>query len=207
MPRSPKARQSPIRAVDLLKRPGISVAVAARALAREPDSPVTRTLKLWGDDENPFKRLIVGQSKEARIWRETMGVILQNLKRNTGGRTVWRGWNFVSANARKRLLCSFERSGVFTNFRVGMSASYSRRIASRSAFLNANGALWEIRRSYSARDLGPIFRAIGAKYPEQREAIFPRGTTFALIREPILKVVRQDGHALKVWHYVLTEKR
>jgi hypothetical protein len=206
MPRSPQSRKSFIQAVDLLKRPGIRVVVAARALAREPDSPVTRTLKLWGDDENPFKRLIVGRSKEARIWRETMGVLLQNLKPDTSGRTVWRGWNFASANARQRLLRSFETAGIFTNARVGMSASYSRRIACRSAFLNASGILWEIRRPHSARDLGPIFRAIGAKYPEQREAIFPRGATFVLTREPVLKVIRQDGHALEVWHYILTEK-
>lgn len=59
-------------AADLLKYPNVPVSEAAEVLAREPGSPVARALKLWGDDENPFKHLIISESSEARVWRETM---------------------------------------------------------------------------------------------------------------------------------------
>jgi hypothetical protein len=179
--------------------------MAAQILSREPDSPVARALRLWGDDESPFKRLMVGKSGQARVWRETIAILLRNLRADRSRRTVWRGWNFTSAAARSRLLGKIESAGVFTNRRVGMSASRSRRIASRGDFVNAYGALWEIRRPRSCRYLAPIFRAIGAKYANQREVVFPRGASFVIRRKPILKAIRQDGHRLKVWHYVFTE--
>jgi hypothetical protein len=87
-----------------------------------------------------------------------------------------------------------------------MSASRSRRVATRPEFVNRHGALWEIRRPSSARDLAPVFRAIGAKYPEQREVVFPRGTRFCLLKPPGWVTLRRDGQRLKVRHYVLQEK-
>jgi hypothetical protein len=193
-------------AADLLKCSGVPVSVAARVLAREPDSPVTRTLKLWGDDENPFKRLITSDSDEARVWRETMGIILKNLLPAPSRRTVWRGWYFESARARKHLWKDLKSKAVFRNVRVGMSASRSRRVACRPEFLNEHGALWEIRSPRSARDLAPIFRKIGAKYPEQREVVFPKGVKFELLATPGWTAVRRDGQSRKVLHYIVQEK-
>lgn len=193
-------------AADLLRYSNVPVSVAAKVLAREPGSPVTRALKLWGDDENPFKHLIISESSEARVWRETMGILLKNLQPETSGRTVWRGWYFASARNRKRLWRELETRAVFVNARVGMSASRSRRIACRAEFVNKHGALWEIRSPRSARDLAPIFRAIGAKYPEQREVVFPKGVNFALIGKPGWKTIRRDGQSQKVRHYVVQER-
>ncbi len=193
-------------AADLLKYPNVPGSEAAEVLAREPGSAVTRALKLWGDDENPFKHLIISESSEARVWRETMGILLRNLQPETSGRTVWRGWYFASARDRKRLWRELETRAVFVNARVGMSASRSRRIACRAEFVNKHGALWEIRSPRSARDLAPIFRAIGAKFPEQREVVFPKGVKFALIGKPGWKTIRRDGQSREVRHYVVQEK-
>ena len=193
------------RAADLLKGTTLASSVTARMLAREPDSLAARTLKLWGDDENPFKRLIISKSADARLWRETMALILRNLRPASRLGTVWRGWYYICDRARNRVMGDLEESRSFTNFRVGMSATRSRDIACRPAFLNEHGALWEIRCPKSARDLEPIFRAIGAKYPEQRELIFPRGTRLALCGNPGWKAVRRNGQTLKVRHYVLEE--
>jgi hypothetical protein len=192
-------------AADLLKHSGVSVSKAAAALQREPGSPVTRALKLWGDDEDPFRHLINSRTADARVWRETMEVVLRNLAPETTGRTVWRGWYFESASARQGLLRRLEQTGAFVNRRVGMSASRSRSIASRPEFVNRHGALWEIRRPCSARDLAPVFRAIGAKYPWQREVIFPRGARFLLMKPPGWVTLRQSGQSVKVRHYVLQE--
>ena len=195
-----------LRAADLLKRPGVSVAKAASVLKQEPDSPVTRALKLWGDDENPFKHLIASRTTEAKVWRRTMALLLAHLAPDRSGRTVWRGWYFESAAARLRLLRRLEQSGVFVNRRIGMSASRSFSVAIRPEFVNRHGAIWEIRRPCSARDLAPIFRAIGAKYPWQREVIFPQDSRFGLIGRPGWMLLRRGGQTLKVRHYVLQEK-
>jgi hypothetical protein len=87
-----------------------------------------------------------------------------------------------------------------------MSASRSRRIATRPEFLNRFGALWEIRAPLSARDQAPIFRAIGAKFPAQREVIFPKAAKFTLLAKPAWITIRRDGQALKVRHYTFEER-
>ena len=200
-----KKRATLRHAADLLTHRNVPASRAARVLAREPASPVTRVLKLWGDDENPFRYLISSPTSEARVWRETMSILLSNLAPDTSGRTVWRGWFFASSADRQRLLRSLETTGGFVNDRVGMSASRSRRIATRPEFLNRYGALWEIQRPASARDLAPIFRAVGAKYPGQREVVFPRGARFHLLRPPGWVTLRRGGQMLQVRHYVLQE--
>lgn len=205
---TPSPRPTPIRtASDLLHVSGVSAIAAAKVLAREPLSPVTRTLKLWGDDENPFRHLITAKSPEARFWRETMGILIRHLAPDTPRRTVWRGWHFETGRARDVLMRNLEKTGRFTNRRVGMSASQLRRVAIRPAFLNQHGVLWEIRRPSSARNLAPIFRAIGAKYPEQREMVFPAGTIFRLVRPPTWLNLHRSGQTLRVRHHVLEETR
>jgi hypothetical protein len=202
----PMKKNTPrLRAADLLKRRNVPVAQAVRALKREPTHPVTCALKLWGDDEDPFRHLITSRTAAARVWRETMAVVLRNLTPEVSGRTVWRGWYFDSAGARQQLLGRLEKTGRFLNRRIGMSASRSRGVASRPEFVNRYGALWEIRHPYSARDLAPVFRVIGAKHPWQREVIFPRGSCFRLLRPPGWLTISRGGQTFKVRHYVLQE--
>jgi hypothetical protein len=193
------------QASELLHVSGVPIAVAARVLAREPASPVTRTLKLWGDDEDPFRHLITATSKEARVWRETMGILIENLAPAAGARPVWRGWHFGSDHRRDSLMRLIEGTGHFRNLRVGMSASRSRHVAIRPEFLNHHGVLWEIRHPRSARNLAPIFRAIGAKYPAQREVVFPAGTRFRLVSKPGWVTIRGHGQSFRVRHHVLEE--
>jgi hypothetical protein len=192
-------------AADLLKRGHVKVAHAAAVLAGEPESPITRTVKLWGDDEEPFKNLIRANSSAARQWRRMMGRIVDHLECFRSDEPVYRGWNFPSAQARARFIATIQRRGGFVNRRIGMSASRSRRVSTSRAFLNHFGLVWQIRRHRLARDVAPIFRAIGAKYPHQREVIFPRGCQFVLAESPRELRVVHDGQILRVPYLVLHE--
>jgi hypothetical protein len=42
------------------------------ALANDPHSSLTQAVKLWGDDEEPFRNLIISKAPEARAWRRDM---------------------------------------------------------------------------------------------------------------------------------------
>jgi hypothetical protein len=192
-------------AADLLKASQVSVAHAAAVLAREPNSPITRTVKLWGDDERPFKNLIRADTATAREWRRMMGRIVLHLECYRSDEPVYRGWSFPSAKMRAAFIESIKRRGGFVNRRIGMSASRTKKVSTGRPFLNRFGLVWEIRQHRLARDVSPIFRAIGAKYPRQREVIFPRGCQFVLaesLRE--LRVVR-GGQTLRVPYLVMHE--
>jgi hypothetical protein len=47
-----------------------------------------------------------------------MAILLNNICPETSGRTVWRGWYFVSAGAPKRLWRDFEFNAIFINARI-----------------------------------------------------------------------------------------
>jgi hypothetical protein len=183
----------------------VPVSQAAKILAQEPTSPITRTLKLWGDDEQPFKNLIRSDASAAKGWRRMMGKIVNHLECFQSSEPVYRGWNFSSARTRTAFMDAIQRNGGFVNRRIGMSASRHKRISTSSAFLNRFGLVWEIRQHSRARDVSPIFHAIGAKYPHQREVIFPRGAQFVLVQAPqSLRIVR-DGQSLRVPYLILNE--
>ena len=192
-------------AADLLKPGSVTVAHAGAVLAREPTSPITRTVKLWGDDERPFKNLIRANTSAARQWRRMMGRIVGHLECFRSDEPVYRGWSFPTARMRTAFIDSIQRQGGFVNRRIGMSASRTKKVSTGRPFLNRFGLVWEIRRHRLARDVSPIFRAIGAKYPHQREVIFPRGCQFVLAEPPqALRVVR-GGQTLRVPYLVLHE--
>ena len=192
-------------AADLLVPGRVPVARAAAALAREPTSPITRTMKLWGDDERPFKNLIRANTSAARQWRRMMGRIVDHLECFCSDKPVYRGWSFPNSRMRAAFIKAIQRRGGFVNRRIGMSASRTKKVSTSQPFLNRFGLVWEIRRHRLARDVAPIFRAIGAKYPHQREVIFPRGCQFVLAEPPQeLRVVR-GGHTLRVPYLILHE--
>ena len=193
-----RANRSLRSAADLLSIAGVRVAQAAKVLAREPDSPVTQTIKLWGDDEEPFKNLITSSSAAAREWRQTMARIIAHLACDDSGQPVFRGWYFASAAQRAEFMRPILKQGFFLNPRIGMSASRSRRVSSKATFLNRHGVIWEIRAPHTARDFAPIFDAIGAKYPEQREVVFPRHSRFVLIAPPRKLTLVRGGQKLRV---------
>jgi hypothetical protein len=192
-------------AADLLTSGRIPVARAAVILAREPASPITRTVRLWGDDERPFKNLIRANTSAARQWRRMMGRIVNHLECFRSDKPVYRGWNFPDARTRDAFISAIQRRGGFVNRRIGMSASLSRSVSTSRSFLNRFGLVWEIGHHRLARDVSPIFKAVGAKYPGQREVIFPRGCQFVLA-EPLrkLRVVR-DRQIFHVPYIVLHE--
>jgi hypothetical protein len=200
----PKSR--PIRhAADLLVATRVPTKQAAAILAREPDSPVTQAVKLWGDDEAPFKNLIAADTPLARRWRNIMRRLLAHLERDLTGQTVYRGWSFANTRQRTVFMKPILEQRFFVNARIGMSATTSLAVSTSAPFLNSYGAIWEIRAPRKARNLEPIFAAIGAKYPEQREVIFPRGCRFGLL-EPATKLeVVRGGHMLRVPYFTFEE--
>jgi hypothetical protein len=201
MPKSQSVRH----AADILVANYISTQQAAAVLAREPGSPVTQAIKIWGDDEAPFKNLISAKTHLARRWRAIMRRLLANLEPDLTGQTVYRGWSFANARQRAEFMRPITEQGFFVNTRVGMSATKSFAISTSTPFLNSHGAIWEIRAPRKGRNLEPIFAAIGAKYPEQREVVFPRGSRFGLLEPPTkLKVVR-DGQILRVPYFIFEE--
>lgn len=199
-------RRHPIRPYDLIsRRIVLSPLKAATVLARDLENPVTAAVKLWGDDEEPFRNLIASDSADAKEWRRLIKAFLRRISRDLSGRTVFRGWQFQSAKARDGFLRPILEDRLFVSERVGMSASRSRRVSSKPEFLNRYGLLWEIRKPKSGREMAPIFRQIGAKYPLQREVIFPEGSRFLLVASTqVLSVVR-GGQRCKVPYLVFEE--
>jgi len=84
-------------AADLLKPGSMAVAHAAAVLAQEPTSPITRTVKLGGDDERPFKDLIRANTSAARQWRRMMGRIVGHLECFRSDEPAYRGLSCPSA--------------------------------------------------------------------------------------------------------------
>lgn len=166
---------------------------------------MTQAVKLWGDDEAPFKNLIAAETPLARRWRSTMQRLLAHLERDPTSQTVYRGWSFANAAQRAEFMHPILEQGYFVNARIGMSATKSLAVSAGAPFLNADGAIWEIRAPRKARNLEPIFSAIGAKYPEQREVIFPRGCRFGLLEPPTRLEVVRGGHILRVPYFVFEE--
>jgi hypothetical protein len=183
----------------------MSVSAAAVILAKEPESPVTKAVKLWGDDEDPFRNLIVSKSAPAEAWRHAIKTILGNLKPDRSGRTVYRGWYFSNAGKRSEFMAAIEREGIFVNERIGMSASRRLEIAAGDPFLNEFGIVWEIRKPRTARNMAPIFSSIGAKFPAQREVIFPMGARFKMVSTAEPLRLNPLGKTRNVPYYVFQE--
>ena len=99
---------------------------AAAVLARDPRSSLTQAVKLWGDDEEPFRNLIISTTSEAKEWRNMMGKFIRHLKPDESGRSVFRGWYFPTKAERIEFLKPILESRFFESERVGMSASRSR---------------------------------------------------------------------------------
>jgi hypothetical protein len=201
----PSRQPLPHRAADLLKRRDVPPAVAAAVLAREPRSPLTQAVKLWGDDEEPFKNLVSSAAPDARAWRRTMERFLRHLAPDLTGRSVYRGWYFPSRVARTGFLESILEERFFESLRIGMSASRSLRTATSLSFVNPFGMVWEIQKPKTGRDVSEIFRTIGAKYPEQREVIFPKGSRFALAERPRRLSLVRGGQKIAVPYVVFEE--
>jgi hypothetical protein len=194
-----------MRAADLLRAPAVPPAMAAEVLACDPRSPLTLAVKLWGDDEEPFRNLIVSTTPEAKQWRKMVGKFIRHLKPDNSGRSVFRGWYFPTEMARVEFLKPIMESRFFESQRVGMSASRARRTSTSRAFVNPHGMVWEIQKPKTGRDVSPIFSKIGAKYPQQREVIFPLGSRFALVEQPRQLFLVRGGQRLKVPYLVFEE--
>jgi len=201
MPTTPRLRC----ANDLLKFSNTPVEQAAAILAREPASPVTRAIKLWGDDEEPYSQLMRGKTSDAREWRQIIHQVLANLEPFASTKPVYRGWSFSSAKARSEFMQAVWKRGGFANRRIGMSASRRRNVSTGKAFLNVHGMVWEIRGHRTARNVAGIFAAVGTKYPQQREVIFPRGSRFLLIEMNRQFRVVRGGHSVRVPYFILKE--
>ena len=63
----------------------------------------------------------------------------------------------------------------------------------------------EIQRPKTGRDVSLIFEKVGAKYPQQREVIFPLGSRFVLVESPRQLSLVRDGQHLKVPYLTFEE--
>ena len=57
----------------------------------------------------------------------------------------------------------------------------------------------------TGRDVSLIFKRVGAKYPEQREIIFPLGSRFVLVKKPGQLSVVRGGQRIKVPYLIFEE--
>jgi hypothetical protein len=130
---------------------------------------------------------------------------IRHLAPDLTGRSVYRGWYFPSRAARKGFLDSILEERFFESLRIGMSASRSLRTATSASFVNPFGMVWEIQKPKTGRDVSEIFRSIGAKYPEQREVIFPKGSRFALAERPRRLSLVRSGQKIAVPYVVFEE--
>ena len=203
MAKSPKRHM--MRAADLLRVSEVAPETAAEVLARDPRSSLTQAVKLWGDDEEPFRNLIISTTSEAKEWRNMMGKFIRHLKPDESRRSVFRGWYFPTKAERAEFLKPILEYRFFESERVGMSASRSRRTSTNRTFVNQHGMVWEIQRPKTGRDVSLIFEKVGAKYPQQREVIFPLGSRFVLVESPRQLSLVRDGQHLKVPYLTFEE--
>lgn len=159
----------------LLHRRDVPSHEAAKLLATAPpDHPVAQAVRTWGDDQEAFQRLMSEDSDLSRTRRAIIESLLAALAPMPGQPTLYRGW------LDRAPLVALERDGAWIQARTGMSASASTEIAA-GRFLTPSGMLWEIRAAKTARDLSPIFAALGTRYAHEQEAVFPEHCVFRLI--------------------------
>lgn len=188
-----------------LARKGTPADVVAQLLAAEPKHPAAVAVKRWGDDAKTFKRLITGKDKESREWQEQMAAVLQATEPMPGEPTLWRGWNFGSAKERRAFLGDVLEDGVFQQERTGMSCTKDVKVAVRKKFLNEHGMIWEVRKSKTARDVEPMFKALQTKFPNEREAILPKGAALKMVSAPKRRTITVGGKKKRVWYAVFEE--
>jgi hypothetical protein len=180
---------------------GEVVAEAADWLARHKDTPVAEALRIWGNDDANYFRLMNENSPGAAAWRETVAKRIAGIKPMSRA-TVWRGWHFGT----KADLDAFAASGdSHIVERPGMSASTSEAVAQGDKFLSGHGLVWEIRKARGARDFAGIFKAIGTKYSHEAEVIFPKGTGFKKISGPEPRTIMRDGKPFTYLHAIYEE--
>jgi hypothetical protein len=117
----------------------------------------------------------------------------------------FRGWYFPTKRARTEFLKPILKSRFFESERVGMSASRSKRTSTSQAFVNQHGMVWEIQKPKTGRDVSLIFQKVGAKYPQQREVIFPKGSRLALVENPRQLSIVRSGQKVEVPYLVFQE--
>ena len=177
----------------------------AEVIGRFPQSAPAKTFRRWGDDDRKFYELMNLDDPEAVVWRTAMGQFLATIKPDTSGRTLYRGWKFGSKDDLASFLKKELADGVFTNTRPGMSSTYSTEVATRGKFLSGHAMIWEIRSPKTARDFEEILKVAGAKYPDEREAIFPEGARLRQVGPPRKRNIIRNGQKIRYLHYVFEE--
>lgn len=169
------------KAWSLLHQSKVEPEAAAGVLKTAPEGhPVVEAVRAWGDDREAFAALMNEDTEIAVRWRAIISKLLEALAPLKDAPTVYRGWK--DKEALRQLV-----EDIWQQTRLGMSASQSESIA-EGRFLAGQGMLWEIRNTSTARDLSPIFEALGTRYAYEREVVFPMGSQFAvqsIIEKPV----------------------
>lgn len=186
----------------------ITPARLADLLRAEPDHPVAKAIKLWGDDEKRFTELMMLDTEEARAWRETMAATLRKLEPVQGEPVLYRGWSFETAEKMQAFM-EENREG-FAQKRVGMSASLDIDVPQREKFSKGeHSMIWQIQGTQAAVDARPLFEAVGAVAHLEREEefIFPAGVDYQWIDSEGTEMEISDsaGNSRRIRLYTLQE--
>lgn len=169
------------RAWSLLHQSNVEPEAAAEVLKTAPEGhPVVEAVRAWGDDQEAFAALMNEDTEIAARWRAIISKLLAALAPLKDAPTVYRGWKS------KEVLSHFKKE-LWVQMRVGMSASRAESIAT-GRFLSRTGMLWEIRNAQNARDMTPIFQALGTRYSYEQEVVFPDSTVFQRIVETSISI-------------------
>jgi phage gp29-like protein len=177
---------------------------AADWLARHKDTPVAKVLRTWGNDEKEYSLLMNADTPAAHKWRDQVAQAVRAIKPDKTAKTLWRGMHFATATHRADFASKVAQTGLEQN-NPGMSASYSKEIATSEKFLSGAGVLMEFRKPRTGRPMQKIFQAIGTKYDHEQEVVFPKGSKFRLVGESLKHDVLRDRQPYTYLHQVYEE--
>jgi SPP1 gp7 family putative phage head morphogenesis protein len=193
------------------RRASVPVAIAAKLLGANPEHPAAKAVKLWGDDQRAFSSIIHedNRSHEAEAWRKMIEQAISVLEPVEGDQPLFRGWQFPAESARDAMMAAIESGRPWIQERAGMSATFSMQVAMSEKYIGGKSmasALWVVDSPVSARDMRPIFTALGTNYhTTDEEAIFPKKSMFVLTGKSVMMHQDKSGHEKPVVVYSVRE--
>jgi hypothetical protein len=187
----------------------VPVAQLAQLLKAEPTHPLAAAIKLWGDDEQRFSKMMMEDTAEALEWRQTMEAVLAKIQPVKGEPVLYRGWKFKTAAELQAFM--EEHQDGFVQKRSGMSASLDPSVAAREKFSGGpHSMIWVLQGNRSAVDARPLFQALNAVAHSalEEEAIVPVGVIFRWVdREGLEQVQDSAGTPRRLRVFILQEEK
>ena len=179
--------------------PAVTVARLAEAVRAAPDHPVSKDLRIWSEDKETFNHFKWDNTPDALEWRRRMDIILRRIQPD-----ITRGGNLFRGMRTSEPLEAIRRDGIFDVTTVGDSFSEDIRVVI-GGYLTEGGFLMEVVSPKNARMMNSIFKEIGGKAAAEREAIYPRGSSFVLLKETT-KSMEIAGQKVKIPYLIFEEE-